>query len=397
VEVPPVYEPPVFEVPTVEAPVAEPLETEMPVVEVPLVEEPIAASLMADWSVIEGAVIEAPAVEAPAVESIESVVSETPTPEAADAEATVIETSVAERALRSDFGWDFSPPTPVTREVAPIVEVLAAAQPAVEALPIEVPIESEPVFVDLPVESPTLEVPVVEAPVFEVPVFEDAAVEVPVVEAFTVPEVVVEAPAVEAAPVTEPVEAPIAAVVDDLKARIEETRRRIRRELEQPFISTTPQAPADDWTIAPVVPSAPAKIEAEPAIDMARAVEVPPAAEELPVVDRGFAIDLEPPVAPQDPIDLGLAPTTAAPDTLEAAEPEFELGTEEPVDYESMRSRIELTRSRLKAKAFDAMMSGESSLLGRESKDAAPRPKYVPPVDSEVNDTIESSLREQEE
>ena len=69
---------------------------------------------------------------------------------------------------------------------------------------------------------------------------------------------------------------------------------------------------------------------------------------------------------------------------------------EEPVDYDSMRSRIEVTRSRLKAKAFDAMMTGESSLLGRDTEDAEHRKKVVPAVDSEVNETIETSLREEE-
>ncbi len=43
-----------------------------------------------------------------------------------------------------------------------------------------------------------------------------------------------------------------------------------------------------------------------------------------------------------------------------------EVTVDEPVDYDSMKSRIESTRSRLKAKAFDAMMTGEAALLGRD-------------------------------
>ena len=81
-----------------------------------------------------------------------------------------------------------------------------------------------------------------------------------------------------------------------------------------------------------------------------------------------------------------------AEEPVESDEPQAE---EEPVDYDSMRSRIEVTRSRLKAKAFDAMMTGEAALLGRDTEDAEHRRKVTPAVDSEVNETIESSLREE--
>jgi hypothetical protein len=69
----------------------------------------------------------------------------------------------------------------------------------------------------------------------------------------------------------------------------------------------------------------------------------------------------------------------------------------EPVDYESMKSRIEVTRSRLKAKAFDAMMTGESSLLGRDTGGVDRKRNAPDDVDSEVAETIESSLREEED
>jgi len=159
--------------------------------------------------------------------------------------------------------------------------------------------------------------------------------------------------------VAEPAPEAEAAPVDDLKARIEETRRRIRQELEQPFVSTSQPGPVDDdWTIAPAMPMVDQEATvAEPAL-----AEV---AESLAPVAEG-GIDVE-------------------------------MGSEEPVDYDSMKSRIEMTRSRLKAKAFDAMMTGESALLGRDTEDAGKRPKIVPAVDSEVNESIESSLREQED
>ena len=66
------------------------------------------------------------------------------------------------------------------------------------------------------------------------------------------------------------------------------------------------------------------------------------------------------------------------------------------IDYDAMRSRIERTRGRLKAKAFDAMMTGESTLLSKESAEslAAASPKVD--VDVEIDQTIETTLREED-
>ena len=63
-------------------------------------------------------------------------------------------------------------------------------------------------------------------------------------------------------------------------------------------------------------------------------------------------------------------------------------------DYDAMRARIELTRSRLKAKAFDAMMSGETALLGRDSEESAAAAKRAAAFDSEIDQTVDSTLRE---
>ena len=52
-----------------------------------------------------------------------------------------------------------------------------------------------------------------------------------------------------------------------------------------------------------------------------------------------------------------------------------------------MRRRIEETRARLKAKAFDAMMSGEAALLSRDSGE-----KPVPSAD-DVADRRRDRLR----
>ena len=57
-----------------------------------------------------------------------------------------------------------------------------------------------------------------------------------------------------------------------------------------------------------------------------------------------------------------------------------------------MRRRIEETRARLKAKAFDAMMSGEAALLARDSGEK-PVPRDVDvPVDNDVAETLDESL-----
>ena len=67
-----------------------------------------------------------------------------------------------------------------------------------------------------------------------------------------------------------------------------------------------------------------------------------------------------------------------------------------PIDQAEMRRRIEETRARLKAKAFDAMMSGESALLARDSGEK-PVPKGDDvKLDGELESTIDESLSQEE-
>jgi hypothetical protein len=97
------------------------------------------------------------------------------------------------------------------------------------------------------------------------------------------------------------------------------------------------------------------------------------------------------------------ARTEAAAESLEVTaetveeEADGELGLDRPVDYDSMKDRIETTRSRLKAKAFDAMMTGESALLGRDLAGTDRSQPNMPGVDSDIDQTIETSLREEEQ
>jgi hypothetical protein len=91
---------------------------------------------------------------------------------------------------------------------------------------------------------------------------------------------------------------------------------------------------------------------------------------------------------------LAAAPA-ATPETAPAATPETPpAGRETGIDQVEMRRRIEETRARLKAKAFDAMMTGESALLARDKGDK-PVPRDVE-VDKDVATTIDESLAPEE-
>lgn len=216
----------------------------------------------------------------------------------------------------------------------------------------------------------------------------------------------------------------------DLRARIEETRRRIQQELERPFVTETPEdqvsSPSGSpWEGAPLVAEDPAvpdeatAVPAEAAPDWASA----PPAEPTPVAPAWVAPDwpaapsdetyaVEPPMELIEPVAESVAPSvepfepvaempavitemTGVDQAPEADSVSDEAGE---FDREAMRRRIEATRNRLKAKAFDAMLSGESSLLARDAAGAlegSARNANVP-VDSEVDETIESTLTEED-
>jgi hypothetical protein len=215
-----------------------------------------------------------------------------------------------------------------------------------------------------------------EAALFEAPVLDEAAAEVryeipapppmafeaaPFAEAFPEPvaepvdEFAVEPVAAVPAPEIEPDQAAAeAALGDDLKSRIEETRRRIREELEKPF------AAVDE----PPIPE-PVRQVAAPAPVIGEAIRTS-------VPANGAA-----PAQPAAPAAVPVASGNAS-------------------DYDAMRARIELTRSRLKAKAFDAMMAGESALLGRDEELPGVAIKPSATFDSEIEQTVDSTLREED-
>ncbi len=61
-----------------------------------------------------------------------------------------------------------------------------------------------------------------------------------------------------------------------------------------------------------------------------------------------------------------------------------------------MRRRIEETRARLKAKAFDAMMSGEAALLSRDSGDKPVPSADDVTLDAETDTAIDESLSQED-
>jgi hypothetical protein len=223
------------------------------------------------------------------------------------------------------------------------VEPAAVEAPAAELL-VEMPVEE--LLVEEEEELPVEEMLVEEVPIEELSLtgaqVAEVEAEAPVAtEVALAAETVVEV----AAPVLSGDSPSDSVRVDDLKARIE--------------TSEETQQPEPDWTVLPVVPAVSAPAEAAPVLDE-------PAVLSLETEDREVEV-----VFPEEP--------------------------QVPIDYDSMKSRIERTRSRLKAKAFDAMMTGESALLGRDAEASDRKRKKLPNVDTEVDETIETSLREEED
>jgi hypothetical protein len=108
------------------------------------------------------------------------------------------------------------------------------------------------------------------------------------------------------------------------------------------------------------------------------------------------AVD-EPSIAATDAEEAGGAAAEAldepAEPTPETPGPAREGGS---IDQAAMRRRIEETRARLKAKAFDAMMSGESALLRNDSdENVVPRGDEAG-LEPEIDSTIDESLSQED-
>ena len=197
-------------------------------------------------------------------------------------------------------------------------------------------------------------------------------------------------------------------------------------ESQTPVADSQPAPSYDVWPADPVPATFEPELVEEPAAESAPAEPVAPEATEAPVTSEApvAAEPLEAPVEPvvaeapvvAEPVEIPVAPVEAEPVVAEApveTEPVVaeapvaaeslradESAPEEPgdevplgnIDQAEMRRRIEETRARLKAKAFDAMMSGEAALLARDSGEKpVPRGADVP-VDHDVAETLDESL-----
>ncbi len=206
---------------------------------------------------------------------------------------------------------------------------------------------------------------------------------------------VIEAPALDGGPASPTIAPPPSISTDDLKARIEETRRRIRRELDEPFLGEGDTTPNPETTPAP-------EIKPEPISRLA--AEVPDSAIQDRLEKLADAAEAAAAPAGEPEVSAAEEDGVSSPELPEIAagakgavdsrpQPDMELG----VDYNAMRTRIEETRGRLKAKAFDAMMTGESALLGRDSREKGTERPEAAVLDHDLEQTIETTLREEED
>ena len=253
--------------------------------------------------------------------------------EEAIAEEVVVDEVVAEAPLAAEEPAPFTGPLPPP-PLAPSVQDVVAPESAVEERP---PVKHAWDIDYGHEEAPVVEEAVVEEAVAE-PVVQEAA-PVPVIE-----DIVVEEPVAEVVAVEEPVAA-----------------------ASEPEIAEEP-APEPVAEAAPVVE----ELAPEPVVE--------PVAQEPAMVEEPVAVE-EPAAAP--------AEEAPAPEPAAAREGGG-------IDQAEMRRRIEETRARLKAKAFDAMMSGEAALLSRDSGDRAVPTGEDHGLDEETDSAIDDSLSQEE-
>ncbi|MBE0428618.1 MAG: hypothetical protein IBX61_01945 [Thermoleophilia bacterium] len=128
----------------------------------------------------------------------------------------------------------------------------------------------------------------------------------------------------------------------------------------------------------PVLEAEPAEVEPEPV------AELEPQPETAPSIDDLAA--LKTPVEGEPVLEAELTVTSEPESATVRSSSDF--------DRDEMRRRIEETRARLKAKAFDAMVSGETFIEGEEeiSKQALPETRF----DHDIEFQVDESLTEQD-
>ena len=220
------------------------------------------------------------------------------------------------------------------------------------------------------------------------------------------------APTATAAPAAGPTVAPLitptmASV--DLESRIEETRRQVEERLEKPFAPPVESAEEIDIAEAPEV-----LIEEEAAETPAAEAEAISEEKVLAVGESGgeeFISEEVEEIVASEMIAPDVDEEIAALKTPVEGEPTMEdeaivreekteaAGGPAPsqIDREEMRRRIDETRARLKAKAFDAIVSGET-FVTPETEEAGfeKSPEDSVGLDREIGEEIDKSLKEED-
>ena len=363
--------------------------------------------------VVEETIVEEPEVAEPAVEEPDEQ------PGSDDLRARIEETRVAiENDIAQPFGALVAEPEVVAEEASAEARVDEVETPVTEA---EIPVAEVEDAQEV-----VAEVPVVEGPAYAAPPEEPEPVVVEEVRderpraweiqygdethvaetaaAVATPEIaeamVEEVPA-EPAVVDEVPSAPVVAEEAAAEEVVEAAPVRdaaaglVAETATSAGFAVAQEEPAAVSEFAPVVEPEPAVSEAEPIVAEAAepvAEVVEPAAEPASAVAAVVAETVP------EPEPTVVAPVAALESEPVVDEPPAPAAAREggAIDQAEMRKRIEETRARLKAKAFDAMMSGESALLARDSGEK-PVPKANDiKLDGDVESTIDESLSQEE-
>ena len=357
-------------------------------VETPLYSEPTAEEAVETPPYSEPAAEEA--VEAPLYS--EPAAEEATEPSPTEVEDLKPRIEATRAAVESEIAEPFAPvaepvaESEVTQEIPPVAEA-----PAVDAPVAEEQVAAEPVVEDqvgsetaswAEPRAPEAAAPVVEEPT---PWEEPRAAEAPVTEA-PVPPPLAPSPFAGTTPAEAYVAppsygAPEEPAVEEAPPLVEEPAS-----AWEAYEEPAPEPSAAAW--APDTPGLVADIAQVPLAAEEPDVEEPVAAEpalEEPAVEEPVA-DVPAAEAP-----VAEAPIAEAPPVAEEPPVTDEPVEGHPIDQAEMRRRIEETRARLKAKAFDAMMSGEAALLSRDSGEK-PVPDGTVQLDSEASAQVDEGL-----
>ena len=348
----------------------------------PLIEEAEAEEAIVEDPVAEELVVEEIAVAEVAEPGVEEVIAVAETVSISDdgvVTDTVMTTDTTTWAAPAAEAVVGEVPEPVAEEVPePIAEEVAGEdlRPRIDETRAAVESDIARPFADE--ESPAVE-PVLEGPVYQAPAPEPEAVAADE----DLPESAAPAPVSHGWDIPYEPGAPEAA--KDIAA-------------EEPPAELEAEATSTGGVIEEAAPQSASSLLADTAAITEPVAEPEPGlraetfAEPEPVAESQAVAEPEP-VAEAAPAE-GPAPVVEATPVEEASSVSREGSGN--IDQAAMRRRIEETRARLKAKAFDAMMSGEAALLSRDSGE-----KPVPTaddikLDNDVESTIDESLSQED-